>query len=547
MQPVNDEESFTLDFEEETPAPASDRKSLAELMADEGGEESLDLSDFDDLNFAKNDLPNTSLDEPGLNDPLADLDFSFEAEGLDESDFELDENALGSDFESIAADELHLDASLDAGFDDLDEPKPAAPVAEPEDEFADLDLSALDYDLGEDLAELDEDSSSDEFAQIDLGNPESTVGDGPTDDLDAELELGELDSFKASPLDDIDLDLDTDSTLSAQQGEADLAEAMAELDALDEQSQDLEQALSELDKSLDAPSKTASLDALLDFDADFGEDLTAAGAAAEDLDEPNTPTLVMSAITDSDLAGADLDFDELDADLGALAAEFDGDLSDLDELDSPIVGEASSALMDEPVTQFGELDDVDPADILGDGPKERPEIDLEGFDDSVKFAIEDPLTDLDAESDFAATDESPLSANFAAVAGELGTAVNLDAAEDLVEFEDLDSLDDLAELDLDSGDALALDLDDDELVIPRVGAPDLEADFQLPDFDPESDDDSDLGALCDGDELDTKLDLLRAFVDMGDEDSAKHTLEEILEEGTEEQRKQARALMERIS
>ncbi|HMU67095.1 MAG TPA: FimV/HubP family polar landmark protein, partial [Cellvibrionaceae bacterium] len=91
------------------------------------------------------------------------------------------------------------------------------------------------------------------------------------------------------------------------------------------------------------------------------------------------------------------------------------------------------------------------------------------------------------------------------------------------------------------------DLDDDELVIPRIAASDVETEFQLPDFDPESDDDSDLGALCDGDELDTKLDLLRAFVDMGDEDSAKHTLEEILEEGTEEQRKQARALMERIS
>ena len=108
-------------------------------------------------------------------------------------------------------------------------------------------------------------------------------------------------------------------------------------------------------------------------------------------------------------------------------------------------------------------------------------------------------------------------------------------------------MDDLAELDLDAGDALALDLDDDELVIPRMTASDLDADFQLPDFDPESDDDSDLGALCDGDELDTKLDLLRAFVDMGDEDSAKHTLEEIREEGTDEQRKQAKALMERIS
>lgn len=541
-QPIHEEESFTLDFEEATPAPASDRKSLAELIADEGGEESLDLSDFDDLSFAKGDEPMTSLDEPGMAaaDPLADLDFSFETEGLDESDFELDENALGSDFESIAADELHLDASLDAGFDDLDEPVVAAPVVELEDEFADLDLSALDYDLTEDLGDSDEDGAGLDTAEIDLAEPSLDVGDGPADQF-AALETEQSDAIEASA-DDLDLSFSSDA--SPDDG---LAEAMAELDALDEQSLDLDQALLDLDKSLATPAQPGDLNTLLDFDADFGEDLTATEAAADDLDEPNTPTLVMSAITDSDLAGADLDFDELDADLGALAAEFDGDLSDLDDLDSPTLADAPSALMDEPVTQFGELDDVDPADILGDGPKERPEIDLEGFDDSVKFAIEDPLTDLDAESDFGSTDDSPLRDNFAAVAGELGTAVNLDAAEDLVEFEDLDNLDDLAELDLDSGDALALDLDDDDLVIPRVSAADLEADFQLPDFDPESDDDSDLGALCDGDELDTKLDLLRAFVDMGDEDSAKHTLEEILEEGTEEQRKQARALMERIS
>ena len=127
----------------------------------------------------------------------------------------------------------------------------------------------------------------------------------------------------------------------------------------------------------------------------------------------------MSAITDSDIAGADLDFDELDADLGALAAEFDGDLSDLDDLDAPTLADTSSALMDEPVTQFGELDDVDPADILGDGPKERPEIDLADFDDSVTFAIEDPLTIWTPSAIF-----SPSGDHFAAVAGELGTAVN---------------------------------------------------------------------------------------------------------------------------
>ncbi len=557
-QPVSEiEESFTLDFEEAAPAPAADRKSLAELMADEGGEESLDLSDFDDLRFDKNALPETSLDEPGLPsaDPMADLDFSFDGEGLDESDFELDENALGSDFESIAADELHLDASLDAGLDDFDDLAPQAPVAEPDDEYADLDLSALDYDLdGQELGAEDDVSEHDQVADR-VEPPVSSEFD-----LDDEP-LSSFNDDLAQPvkLATDELDLAFDAEPAATLG---LADAMAELDALDEQSLDLDQALLDLDKATESPAPRSEIDALLDFDGDFGEELSAAPdseAALDDLDsdELNTPTLVMPAITDSDLRSEDLDFDELDADLGALVADFEGDLADLDDLEAPESAVADGAddavkfsgLMDEPVTQFGELDDLDPADILGDGPKDRPEIDLEGFDDTVKFAIEDPLTDLDAEADFSQveTEHASLTGNFAAVAGELGTAVNLDAGEDLIEFEDLDNLDDLAELDLDAGDALALDLDDDELVIPRMTASDLDADFQLPDFDPESDDDSDLGALCDGDELDTKLDLLRAFVDMGDEDSAKHTLEEILEEGTDEQRKQAKALMERIS
>ncbi|RYZ85718.1 MAG: LPXTG cell wall anchor domain-containing protein, partial [Moraxellaceae bacterium] len=181
MAPVaNSDESFTLDFEDTASAettPAGDRRSLAELLIDEGGEDSLDLSDFDDLSFDKSAEPNTSLDGPfdAKQEQLPDLDFSFDSEGLDESDFELDENALGGDFETFAADELHLDASLDAGLDDLDEPVAQAPVAEPVDEFADLDLNALDYDFSDqDLdVEPEDDLSLDD-----------ALGDKTTLDLD---------------------------------------------------------------------------------------------------------------------------------------------------------------------------------------------------------------------------------------------------------------------------------------------------------------------------------------------------------------------------
>lgn len=49
--------------------------------------------------------------------------------------------------------------------------------------------------------------------------------------------------------------------------------------------------------------------------------------------------------------------------------------------------------------------------------------------------------------------------------------------------------------------------------------------------------------LTDMDELETKLDLARAYIDMGDDDSAKEIVKEVLQHGTEEQQKIAKALM----
>ena len=56
-------------------------------------------------------------------------------------------------------------------------------------------------------------------------------------------------------------------------------------------------------------------------------------------------------------------------------------------------------------------------------------------------------------------------------------------------------------------------------------------------------DDFGVSDLTDMDELETKLDLARAYIDMGDEDSAKDIVKEVLERGTAEQQKIAQLLM----
>jgi len=45
----------------------------------------------------------------------------------------------------------------------------------------------------------------------------------------------------------------------------------------------------------------------------------------------------------------------------------------------------------------------------------------------------------------------------------------------------------------------------------------------------------------------TKLDLAKAYIDMGDNDGAKSTLEEVMNEGNDTQKKEAEGLLSQIS
>jgi len=104
----------------------------------------------------------------------------------------------------------------------------------------------------------------------------------------------------------------------------------------------------------------------------------------------------------------------------------------------------------------------------------------------------------------------------------------------------LEDVDDTLESDFsdleieEAGQGVALD---DEL--------DLSADFEDAD-ETEEPDEEDLLIAAESNGLSTKLDLARAYMDMGDEDGARQILEEVAAEGNEEIRAEARALLERI-
>lgn len=113
----------------------------------------------------------------------------------------------------------------------------------------------------------------------------------------------------------------------------------------------------------------------------------------------------------------------------------------------------------------------------------------------------------------------------------------------MLDLGNVDDIDDSLSMDVDmSTDAARTDtfapgdFDDPEEIealetdISSAGLDDIE-DLMLPD---------------DVDEVSTKLDLARAFIDMGDAEGARGSLEEVLQEGNEEQKAEAKTLMEQL-
>jgi len=93
----------------------------------------------------------------------------------------------------------------------------------------------------------------------------------------------------------------------------------------------------------------------------------------------------------------------------------------------------------------------------------------------------------------------------------------------------------------------ALELDYDTLVNPAGDA--VEAvDFNLDDLNMGmEDEDLGEGLLQESDEIGTKLDLARAYMDMGDPDGARGILEEVIEEGNDEQKNEAETLIAQLA
>ena len=193
------------------------------------------------------------------------------------------------------------------------------------------------------------------------------------------------------------------------------------------------------------------------------------------------------------------------------------------------------------------------------------------FDTGLKdeAASESDLSDLDLnigaddlggiedsdDHDGDATIDMPLDMDMgdnSSIAPEESDAIELDLGEDLIGIDDVDVSVDMTEFgaeDLTVSDDLIADLEYDE--DESIESASIDTDFEMPEdddtiIDADLDDDT-IGSESSADEVSTKLDLAKAYLDMGDHDGASSTLEEVIAEGDEDQRREAEELLDQIN
>jgi len=412
--------------------------------------------------------------------------------------------------------ELFVDAEGDVDHGQLAAaPTEAGLEATADEQSEDLDLMGLsdltaDFDSG--------DGESDE--------PSGTISTLLEDDsLDFDLDLG-LDSEEDEAISDEILDVD-DELLSADIGE--ISSDGGSNDALMDLSDELpDSSIS----ALDAETETNKLEESLKLDEmDLGGSFEEDALEEEESEQPDDQdellgesedlAAALSSFTDEPVqkekAGQSSEGDGLSLDDGVLEADDLGDLGEeLEGLSADLSIEENSVALGDELAELGGLDDSLSLDDLTDEDSDSPGDTLES-DELMLGDLEQEVSKLEDISD----------------QDDLLTDVSLDDLE-------------LGELSTPEGDSIALldteedlpDLSDEDLMIGDDFGADLAMDEPMSELIEEPDK---------IDEINTKLDLARAYVEMGDEEGARNILDEVLNEGDDVQKQDAQELLGRLS
>lgn len=416
-------------------------------------------------------------------------------------------------------------------------------------ESDDFASGGLDLDLGD----LDSDGDPDNGLDLELNDDASEDNDGLALDFDMG-DAGDDDFALDLDLGDDDLDLE-----GAKDDEAPSSFANVSLTSSDDDGA--------FDFDLDGSSEDelSSEELGLDFESDKKQRSRDDEESADDdldlgdfrFDAEESP---MSGSLEDDLASLDAELDlsldykgaSSDADLGDLEADF----ADLDLDDTPskpaLSGDTvvNEALNDEYIEQKlgDDSDDLDLDAVLPledeDVPGQTQTLDSVDLDDDTDLDLSSLDQELDALTSGMDRDE---------VTAQHRTPAMEEPITDFDDFEDELEKDEANAETVKSDHTLAADVEGmgedtmfDEAIRELPAAEDSDLDFELPEVDPDDVDDDDLDFLSDSDETATKLDLARAYIDMGDQEGAREIIREVMGEGNSQQKSEAENLLARI-
>ncbi len=403
----------------------------------------------------------------------------------------------------------------------------------------DSDLSAADLEISKpqeadfDLGSADDDTTN--FSTTDFNLGEDDTG-GDFSDTESMGEAGQIASTQVIPkLDELpDFDDENDTNLRAE------PEAEVGLELPDDVGEELEFSMD--DGAGKEPAEPAAAEAADPGDMAMEFDIGGDEAAADDISEVDFGTEFEEAIEQAD---------ELDLDESASAeVEVDDDAVELDAASLDEEGHTETAI----ITPNYQDTEVVPDLKSSADEKDDEAIDL-GMDDTGMIHLDETSFET-AELNLETAEVSLETVELNIDTGELDLSDDEEGDEEGDDDEDISIIDfggedfveptDIIES-IDEADDSAImdvDIDEDDDVKTGTFAP---GDFEEPTAAVDSlDDIDDLMLPDDVDEVSTKLDLARAFIDMGDNEGARGSLEEVIAEGNKDQKAEAKSLLDQI-
>ena len=487
--------------------------------------EGLSPADFDldslpdDLDNLE-DIPDTTASKKQSDSMASEDDFDMD-DGLSFEDWDSEKTGFDMD------DDLLLDAN---------DPQDGATTGS--ERAAEPDDGSITFDLGSDNAPVITESDS-KLEAPDTGDDNS---------LDFSFsEPSETQPETASTADDEDgmnFDFDEDLLLSIDGSDQDTMPEGVDLDAD-----------TDTEPSQAQPKTATAADDEGGINFDFDEDLL---LSTDGSDQETMPEGVdLDADTDTEPSQAQPKTATAADDEGGMNFDFDEDLLlstdgsdqetmpegvDLDaDTEALVPGETSASDVDDDF-----LTDVEADDPFGESPGSDRATSDEALDDALGFNLDDDFDSLMPTGEQPATEVSDDAALMDALDLDDGSVDFETALADLGDFDsELAAVEDDSVAALKDVNVLSADSDDSANDLPMFA----DDNFDLGDLEDlnadlegmSADDDFD---LADGsDEISTKLDLARAYIDMDEKEGAKEILQEVMTEGSAEQIRKAEEML----